>query len=142
MTNNNIPSARLRLIELTDHSADCDIDDRFRPDDAHDIANAMLRDLLILDDDDTLDYSILNIDFDLDYYRDNYDLDLDIDALARELIDLLALIRTDPYSIHFLSQLRLDQSLCPLHHCDYAACFDDDDPECATIRAIFPSHDT
>lgn len=41
-----------------------------------------------------------------------------------------------------ISRLRLDDSLCPMHACDYAICFDDDDPECAPIRIIFPSHDT
>jgi hypothetical protein len=41
-----------------------------------------------------------------------------------------------------LSLLRLDESLCPLHACDYAICFDDDDPDCATIRTLFPNHDT
>jgi hypothetical protein len=33
-------------------------------------------------------------------------------------------------------------SLCPLHLCDYAICFDDEDPECAQIREIHPGHDT
>jgi hypothetical protein len=41
-----------------------------------------------------------------------------------------------------LSMLLLDFSLCPMHCCDYAICFDDDDAECAAIRALFPSHDT
>jgi hypothetical protein len=41
-----------------------------------------------------------------------------------------------------LSMLMLDESLCPMHAIDYAICFDDDDPDCATIRAFFPSHDT
>lgn len=41
-----------------------------------------------------------------------------------------------------ISQLALEHSLCPLHFIDYAICFDDDDAECATIRMIFPSHDT
>lgn len=41
-----------------------------------------------------------------------------------------------------LSQMRLEYSLCPLHACDYAICFDDDNAECAAIRDIFPSHDT
>ena len=41
-----------------------------------------------------------------------------------------------------ISELRLAQSLCPLHAIDYAICFDDDDAECASIRIAFPSHDT
>lgn len=43
---------------------------------------------------------------------------------------------------HQRSLLRLDASLCPMHACDYASCFDDDDPECAAIRDAFPDHDT
>lgn len=41
-----------------------------------------------------------------------------------------------------LSTLALSMSLCPMHLCDYASCFDDDDDECSQIRAMFPSHDT
>lgn len=40
------------------------------------------------------------------------------------------------------TDLALAQSLCPLHFTDYAICFDDDDPTCAQIRTIHPSHDT
>lgn len=55
---------------------------------------------------------------------------------------LLARIDAAPYQRDALSTLLLDNSLCPLHAIDYAICFDDDDPDCAQIRAIFPSHDT
>lgn len=55
---------------------------------------------------------------------------------------LLAMIDRAPYQTHKLSMLALDHSLCPMHFCDYAICFDDDDPECAAIRACFDSHDT
>jgi hypothetical protein len=48
----------------------------------------------------------------------------------------------DESATQSLSLLYLDFSLCPMHHCDYAICFDDDDDECATIRAFFPIHDT
>jgi hypothetical protein len=48
----------------------------------------------------------------------------------------------DSDSRHRLSMLALDFSLCPMHFCDYAICFDDDNDECATIRTYFPSHDT
>lgn len=41
-----------------------------------------------------------------------------------------------------LSLLRYEHSLCPMHACDYAMCFDDDDDECAAIRVVLPSHDT
>lgn len=41
-----------------------------------------------------------------------------------------------------LARLRLDYSLCPMHACDYAICFDDNDPECAQLRIDHPEHDT
>lgn len=37
--------------------------------------------------------------------------------------------------------LRLEFSICPIHFCDYAICFDDDDPGCAHVRAEHPSYD-
>lgn len=40
------------------------------------------------------------------------------------------------------TELALAESLCPMHFIDYAICFDDNDPECAAIRHIHPSHDT
>jgi hypothetical protein len=55
---------------------------------------------------------------------------------------LLSMIDAAPYQTQRLSMLYLDNSLCPMHHCDYAICFDDDEPDCATIRAYFPDHDT
>jgi hypothetical protein len=136
--------ARLRLDALTSNAPDFEraTEPPYYMTTA-DLANEMLRDMLILDDDDRLDETNLE----LNYYRENFDCapaddNFDIDALFYELIDLLNILRPDPFSIHYLSQLRLDASLCPMHHCDYCACFDDDDPECATIRAYFPSHDT
>lgn len=41
-----------------------------------------------------------------------------------------------------LFEVRLSFSLCPVHGGDYAICFDDDDPECATVREAHPEHDT
>lgn len=38
--------------------------------------------------------------------------------------------------------LALEFSLCPLHFVDYAICFDNEDEECAPIRAVHPCHDT
>lgn len=61
-------------------------------------------------------------------------------AAATERPRLLALI--DDLSIDSRSLLMLSLSLCPLHATDYAICFDDADPECESIRACFPSHDT
>ncbi len=55
---------------------------------------------------------------------------------------LVATLEGDPFQRHDFSELLLDFSLCPMHRIDYAICFDDDDDECATIRAYFPDHDT
>lgn len=41
-----------------------------------------------------------------------------------------------------LTEVLLRHSLCPVHRCDYAICFDDCDPECAQVRMIHPGHDT
>lgn len=42
-----------------------------------------------------------------------------------------------------ITELCINDSLCPIHFCDWMSCFDDDDPECAQVRAIYPcSHDT
>jgi hypothetical protein len=58
--------------------------------------------------------------------------------------DLLRILLNDPLSLYRdrITELALSYSLCPMHFCDYAICFDDDDDECAAIRLIHPSHDT
>jgi hypothetical protein len=140
MTNESNPTrtattARAELDALITHTDACDRTDPYRAEDAHDIAQEILRDYLIADSED----------IDLDYYRDNYDprdTNTDTDELAELIFELLSLIADDPYSTQYLSTMRLDYSICPMHHCDYMICFDDDDPECATIRAYFPDHDT
>lgn len=68
-------------------------------------------------------------------------LDDDPDAYAF-IRALLARIDAAPYMTQRLSMLALDHSLCPMHFIDYAICFDDDDPDCASIRDLFPDHDT
>lgn len=88
-----------------------------RDDDAH-----LLRiDALTTDDDDPLPYD--------DAAND--------DHIA--LLDAIDSLRNDRDAI---SAYRLSLSICPIHNIDYAACFDDDDDECAAIRDAFPSHDT
>jgi hypothetical protein len=82
---------------------------------------------------------------DLDELRDECPAALPhIDAIARHIAELDAEC-AQPYrsdAITARSLLLLDYSLCPLHRIDYAACFDDLEPDCAQIRALFPSHDT
>lgn len=71
-------------------------------------------------------------------------------AESDRLIDLIWVYHTlkmaiqDPYGGRDqMTQLYIENSLCPIHHCDWAACFDDQDPECEQVRAIYPnSHDT
>lgn len=55
---------------------------------------------------------------------------------------LIEEMRTSPYHRDTLSRVALDMSLCPLHFTDYAECFEDEEPECAAIREVFPGHDT
>jgi hypothetical protein len=94
------------------------------------LALAMINTMLDADDDLIYhDFRALLIDIDADHDDPSPYL-----SILRDCISAL-----DP---HTLSLLRLDASLCPLHHCDYAICFDDDDTECATIRDLFPNHDT
>lgn len=59
------------------------------------------------------------------------------------VVELLAALATDPHGgAEEITAIRLALSLCPLHGGDYAICFDDDDPECAAIRAIHPNYDS
>lgn len=69
---------------------------------------------------------------------DDFDLNIEI---APELLANItnAVLALDTQN---LSLMRLAYSLCPLHGCDYASCFDDDDEDCAEIRQCFPDHDT
>ena len=75
---------------------------------------------------------------------DDYDTTRDPADTLFDLELLLTACRTPyhSYARDALSTLLLAHSLCPMHCCDYAICFDDETPECATIRAYFPSHDT
>lgn len=83
---------------------------------------------------DYLDDLIADLDHDGDYagLRDK--------SCIEHLNTMLELLLTLP--VDAISTLRLNESLCPMHACDYAICFDDEDAECASIRAHWPSHDT
>lgn len=86
-----------------------------------DAGNASIRALLINPDDELLDYYTPRAA-----------------AIERpRFTAMIAAMTTDDRST-----LMLALSLCPLHSCDYAICFDDDDPECESIRACFPEHDS
>lgn len=48
-----------------------------------------------------------------------------------------------PWERDRLTEVAMQLSLCPIHFCDWAICFDDENPDCDQIRAIFPhNHDT
>lgn len=100
-------------------TCDCPNQNPIRPECRHDRRQRDMRDLLI----------------------DRTDIDLESDC-AELLRDALTALLDHPYSRDIISTMLLDNSLCPMHAIDYAICFDDDDPDCAAIRSIFPSHDT
>lgn len=76
-----------------------------------------------------------------DLIDDDFDTTPEIaHALRTALISLYA--DKTPTAIDFISQNALALSLCPMHLCDYAICFDDDDADCSQIRQCFPLHDT
>jgi hypothetical protein len=95
---------------------------------ADDDAYAIIRDLLI--DSDTHTISSLRFEFPDERH-----------AMIDRCVELIRLLDDCPLR-DAISMLRLDYSLCPLHAIDYAICFDDDNPECAALRACFNSHDT
>lgn len=111
----------------------------YRPDDIYDLGQQLLRDLLCTDEDDSdaLDLTGYHED-----YKNQPEIHKRIDLIAEHLTKAYRTLLRDYYSRDFISTLCLDNSVCPMHHCDYCACFDDDDEECATIRQMFPSHDT
>lgn len=65
------------------------------------------------------------------------------DELMRYIFRDLGLIWGNEFMRDEISTIAMNLSLCPMHFCDWAACFDDAPDDCAAIRAIFPySHDT
>lgn len=95
------------------------------------IARSILTTIEMLDDDN---FDISTIIRDLLIDADSIDFDHELRDIISDCIK--SLTRDE------LSMMRLEYSLCPYHATDYAICFDDDDDDCAQIRAIFPSHDT
>ena len=107
----------------------------YAPIDIYDVSLEILRDLLTENGDTA------TIDFDYHTKHNNLSVDqlkLMTEYMARHVTYLL----TDDINRSDLSRLALELSLCPVHLCDYVACFDDDEPDCRTIRSIFPSHDS
>lgn len=127
MTNEpNFITYRAAIDAIDRLTAPCTDCPPIRDDHPHDHLARALRDLLI----------------DRDYTPTDTELDCPDYAYAT-MRYLLAIIDAYPYNRETLTKLLLDNSLCPLHAIDFAICFDDDDPECAAIRTIYPhSHDT
>lgn len=115
-------TAAFDMLDRMTAKCDCPADDTFC---IHFLAAAALRELLI--------------DRNAHHLDDTYDADDSTYDFIRSLLDTII---AAPYQTQRLSMLALDHSLCPMHFIDYAICFDDDDDECATIRAYFPDHDT
>ena len=120
------------LESLIAHDDSCpDQTDAFRDDCIHDLRDRDIRNLLCTDIDD--------------HPTADEFCESDIAPQLAAIIDRAFSDASAQYAEsarHNLSNLLLSHSLCPMHHTDYAICFDDDDPECAQIRAFFPSHDT
>jgi hypothetical protein len=129
MTNNDT------LHSMIDHTDACSTDP-YRDDDMHDMLQIATRDLLCIDDDDTIDMLAFRTALIDDFTNADPFIFPSLTTL-NELRAALIALDTDSRSA-----LCLDYSLCPMHRIDYCACFDDDDPECAAIRACFPNHDT
>lgn len=119
------------LDSLLAHDDSCDAMNPYRPNCIHDDRYFDLRMLLCTDIDD--------------HPAADADAESDIAPQLATLLDSIYALASDPMHEtmrHRLSLLLLDHSLCPMHHTDYAICFDDRDDECASIRAYFPMHDT
>lgn len=111
----------------------------YRPDDIYDLGQEMLRDLLCRDEDET---EPLDTTYYLEEYADQPEIHKRVDLIAGHLTHAYKVLCADPYSRDLISTLCLENSVCPVHHDDYAACFDDDPEECRVIRQFFPGHDT
>lgn len=114
---------RDRILALINHTLDCDLGDPYRKSDSHDDHQMDLRTIFVSMPDRSNPQ-----DFDGEH--------------ALELEELVIELHMSDYDRQWFSTMALEMSLCPLHFCDYAICFDDDDPGCSQIRDCFPDHDT
>jgi hypothetical protein len=113
----------------------------YPPDDIHDAHSTLLRDLMTYLVDGGMTDDRLRDEIEGEYFPAPMTLDQ-----AKHLRDLLDKVWRGcdefDWMREVITEWALSDSLCPIHFCDYAMCFEDDDPECATIRLIHPSHDT
>ena len=111
----------------------------FRPDDIYDLGQEMLRDLLC-SDGSTPD--AISIDYYTEQYKQQPAIQSLVPTIAEQLYKSYATLLADKFSMQFISELCLENSVCPVHHDDYASCFDDDLDDCRLIREYFPDHDS
>lgn len=128
----NQPNPFDELDALLAHDDSCpDQTDPFRDDCIHDLRDRDIRNLLCTDIDDHPA---------ADEFCESPDaIEL---AMTLDRCYTIACAQYQSESRQRLSLMLLSYSLCPMHHTDYAICFDDNDSECESIRALFPSHDT
>lgn len=91
-------------------------------------------------DDDAIIIFIMMLCDDIDELMNDDQYSRDIINAFIPIFDMI----NQPKSsmIQYRSILCLENSICPIHRCDYAICFDDDDDECAQLRAAFPLCDS
>ena len=142
MTDN--PHEVIRAIDaLTEHTDTCDKDPNSRWD-AHDHAVNIERELLIrLQDNGIDDAELRDLIDDDDPAIYTEQLPFEVARWLRDLWNSLLNLSDDrPEITEHITMRALSHSLCPAHFVDYAICFDDEDPDCAQIRAIHPCHDS
>jgi hypothetical protein len=87
-----------------------------------------------LPEDDDIDYRSMWLE-DMGYVETS-----ELMIEARAILDALQARGMD--AREWVTAEALALWLCPVHFRDYAICFDDDDIECAQVRAVHPVHDT
>jgi hypothetical protein len=98
------------------------------------IENIMMR------DDDAIIIFIMMLCDDIDELMNDDQYSRDIINAFIPIFDMIN--QPESSMIQYRSILCLENSICPIHRCDYAICFDDDDDECAQLRAAFPLCDS
>jgi len=107
--------------------------------------DSTLRDMLIAFEDEGFDIREFLADqtkwgiYSRDTYGDDWHTPRYLDLIRVHRM-LCYLADPENYGRDELSQLYMSHSLCPMHHIDWAICFDDQDEECSAIRTIFPHH--
>lgn len=98
-----------------------------------------IEDIMMRDDDAIIIFIMMLCD-DIDELMHNDQYSRDIINAFIPIFDMIN--QPESSMIQYRSILCLKNSICPIHRCDYAICFDDDDDECAQLRAAFPLCDS